>query len=77
MTRPFILDQRAILRSHRLSQMNAALDQWGTTTGSEHAWWREEARYRLREFRRLHLIPERAAFETAVSRNKARRRIAA
>jgi hypothetical protein len=38
-------------------------------------WWRRDAQHRLREWRRLHQEPERAAFQRAVAAAQHRRTV--
>jgi hypothetical protein len=75
--RPFILNQRAILRDSRWHDFRSALREFWPTTGAERQWRRDDVRAKLREFRVRYLIPEMAAFEAAVARTKARQRRAA
>ena len=64
------------IRAYRLRDMLGAIEEWRHATGSERDFWRATAMNRIHEFRRLHLLPERAAFEAAVERNRQRRRAA-
>ncbi|HXI75736.1 MAG TPA: hypothetical protein VNH21_01280 [Steroidobacteraceae bacterium] len=61
------------IRSYRLRDMLGAIEEWRHATGSERDFWRATGLNRIREFRRLHLVPERAAFEAAVARSQIRR----
>ena len=61
------------IRAYRLRDMLGAIAEWSHATGSERDFWRATALNRIAEFRRLHLLPERAAFEAAVARNQHRR----
>jgi hypothetical protein len=56
--------------------MLAAIAEWSHATGADRDYWRGIALDQIREFRRAHLIPERAAFEAAVERNRQLRRAA-
>ena len=61
------------IRAYRLRDMLGAIEEWRHATGSEREFWRATGLNRIREFRRLHLLPERAAFEAAVTRSQVRR----
>jgi hypothetical protein len=61
------------IRGYRLRDMLAAIAEWSHATGTERDFWRATGLNRIREFRRLHLNPERAAFEAAVARSQLRR----
>jgi len=61
------------IRAYRLRDMLGAIAEWSHATGSERDFWRATALNRIAEFRRLHLVPERAAFEAAVARSQIRR----
>jgi len=61
------------IRGYRLRDMLGAIEEWRHATGSERDFWRATGLNRIHEFRRLHLLPERAAFEAAVTRNQHRR----
>ena len=63
-------------RAHLLRDLLAAVAEWSHATGTERDFWRTTALNRIAEFRRLHLIPERAAFEASVRRNHQHRRAA-
>jgi len=65
------------IRAYRLRDMLGAIAEWSHATGSERDFWRATALNRIHEFRRLHLVPERRAFEAAVERNRQHRRAAA
>jgi hypothetical protein len=56
--------------------MLAAIAEWSHATGADRDYWRGIALDQIREFRRRYLIPERAAFEAAVERNRQLRRAA-
>lgn len=60
-----------ILRDHRRRDMLAAVAEWQRATGPERDYWREEATWRLAQWRRLYRVPERAAFQQAVARSLA------
>ena len=64
------------IRAYRLRDMLGAIEEWRHATGSERDFWRATALNRIREFRRLHLVPERRSFEAAVARNRQHRRAA-
>ena len=49
--------------------MLAAVAEWQRGSGAERRYWRGQASYLIREFRRLHRTPERAAFRAAVQRS--------
>jgi hypothetical protein len=53
--------------------MMAAIEEFWRGTGPERRYWRGQAGYLIREFRRLHRTPERAAFRAAVIRSQHRR----
>ena len=61
------------IRAYRLRDMLGAIEEWQHATGTERDFWRDTARRRIAEFRRLHLLPERAAFEATVARSQIRR----
>jgi hypothetical protein len=61
------------IRAYRLRDMLGAIEEWRHATGTERDFWRTTALNRIAEFRRLHLLPERAAFEAAVIRSQIRR----
>ena len=61
------------MRNTRLRDLLAAVAEWSHATGTERDFWRRTALNRIAEFRRLHLLPERAAFEAAVIRSQIRR----
>ena len=50
--------------------MLASIEEWQRASGPERAYWRGQAGYLIREFRRLHRTPERAAFLAAVARQQ-------
>ena len=60
-----------ILRDHRRRDLLAAIEEWRHASGSERGYWRGQTTYLLREWRRLHVQPERAAFQAAVARSRA------
>jgi hypothetical protein len=62
-----------IIRDHRHRDMLAAVAEWQRGTGPERRYWRGQAGWLIREFRRLHRTPERAAFLAAVTRSQHRR----
>ena len=64
---------RALIRSQRLRDMLASIEEFWRASGPDRVWWRRDARHRLAEWRRLHQEPERAAFQQAVVRSKRRR----
>jgi hypothetical protein len=51
--------------------MLAAVAEWQRGTGPERRYWRGQAGYLIREYRRLHKAPERHAFIAAVARSRA------
>jgi hypothetical protein len=53
--------------------MMAAIEEFWRGTGPERRYWRGQAGYLIREFRRLHKAPERQAFRAAVIRSQHRR----
>ena len=61
------------IRAYRLRDMLGAIEEFWRSEGTERDFWRTTALNRISEFRRLHLIPERAAFEAAVARSQVRR----
>jgi len=65
------------MRAQLLRDMLAAIAEWSHATGADRDYWRGIALDQIREFRRLHLLPERAAFEAAVERTRQHRRAAA
>ena len=64
------------IRGYRLRDMLGAIEEWQHATGTERDFWRRTALNRVAEFRRLHLRPERAAFDASVRRNHQHRRAA-
>ena len=60
-----------LIRSARLRDMLAAVEEWRRASGADRRWWRQDALHRLQEWRRLHARPERAAFQVAVARSRA------
>jgi hypothetical protein len=63
-------------RTQLLRDMLAAIEEWSHATGADRDYWRGIALDQIAEFRRRYLIPERAAFEAAVERNRQIRRAA-
>jgi hypothetical protein len=61
------------IRAYRLRDMLGAIEEFWHATGSERDFWRSTALNRIAEFRRLHLLPERAAFEAAVRNHQHQR----
>jgi hypothetical protein len=61
------------IRAYRLRDLVDAIAGWQRSEGTERDFWRSTALNRIAEFRRLHLAPERAAFEAAVARSQHRR----
>jgi hypothetical protein len=59
-------------RAQCLAEMLRCIHEARTAIPEFRAFWRTCARYEIRQFRRLFLIPERAAFEAAVERAKRR-----
>jgi hypothetical protein len=64
------------MRDARIRDMLAAIAEWSHATAADRDYWRGIALDQIREFRRRYLIPERAAFEAAVARNRQLRRAA-
>jgi hypothetical protein len=64
------------MRDARIRDLLAAIAEWSRATGADRDYWRGIALDQIREFRRRYLIPERAAFEAAVERNRQHRRAA-
>jgi hypothetical protein len=60
-----------IIREHRHDEMLEAIAEWQRSAGPERRYWRGQASWLIREFRRLHRTPERAAFMAAVVRSRA------
>ena len=60
-----------ILRDQRRRDLLASIAEWERASGPDRTYWRRDARHRLREWRRLYRIPERAAFQQAVDRRAA------
>ena len=61
------------LRQQCLDEMLRCIHEARTAIPEFRAFWRTCARYEIRQFRRLFLIPERAAFEAAVRQQQSRR----
>ena len=68
---PSLTDAAALIRAARLRDLLAAIAEWERASGPDRRYWRYDAQHRLREWRRLHAIPERAAFQAAVARSRA------
>jgi hypothetical protein len=51
--------------------MLAAIEEWQRADGPERRYWRGQAGWLIREYRRQHCNPERAAFRAAVARSRA------
>jgi hypothetical protein len=66
-------DAAAIIRDQRRRDLIAAVEEWRRASGPDRVWWRRDARHRMAEWRRLHAIPERAAFQAAVAAAQHRR----
>jgi hypothetical protein len=64
------------MRAQLLRDMLAAIEEHRHATGADRDYWRGIALDHIAEFRRRYLIPERAAFEAAVKRNRQPRRAA-
>jgi hypothetical protein len=62
-----LTDTARIGRAARLRDLLASIAEWERASGPDRVWWRRDARHRLAEWRRLHAIPERAAFQRAVA----------
>ena len=73
MTRPYHLDVAAILRDQRLRDMLSEIEEWRRASGRDRAYYRRLALHDIAEFKRLYVVPERAAFEAAVRRSKQRK----
>lgn len=71
MNRPYTTDQ--LVRMQRLDAMKKAVDDYWSSTGVARARCRRNARHAIAEFRIFHMQPERASFEAAVARSKARK----
>jgi hypothetical protein len=63
----------ALIRSARRRDMMAAIEEWRRASGTDRDWWRSQAGHLIREWRRLHVQPERAAFQAAVAASQLRR----
>ena len=67
--------ERSVAESYRaqcLAEMLRCIHEARTAIPSFRVFWRTCARYEIRQFRRLFLIPERAAFEAAVAQQSRR-----
>jgi hypothetical protein len=64
------------MRAQLLRDLLAAIAEWSHATGADRDYWRSIALDHIATFRRRYLIPERAAFEAAVERNRQIRRAA-
>ena len=51
-----------IIRDYRRREMLDAIEEWQRSTGAGRRYWRDQAGWLIREYKRLHLVPERAAF---------------
>ena len=58
-----------LIRAARLRDLLAAVEEWRRASGPDRVWWRHDAQHRLAEWRRLHVLPERAAFQAAVAKS--------
>jgi len=56
-------------RAYHLRDMLAAIEEFWRSEGPDRDYWRGIALYRIAQFRRHYLNPERAAFEAAVARS--------
>jgi hypothetical protein len=59
-----------IVRSQRLRDMLAAVAEFWRASGADRAYWRGQAAWLIREWRRVYELPERAAFRAAVARSR-------
>ena len=55
-----------------LRDMLSAIAEWSHAEGTERAYWRRNALADIATFRRRYLVPERQAFEAAVSQQHRR-----
>ena len=61
-----------IIRHQHLRDMLSAIAEWSHSEGTERAYWRRNALADIATFRRRYLVPERQAFEAAVSQQHRR-----
>jgi hypothetical protein len=52
--------------------MLSAIAEWSHSEGTDRAYWRRNALHDIAQFRRRYLVPERLAFEAAVSQQHRR-----
>jgi hypothetical protein len=64
--------EQLVLLRDRHRDMMAAIEEFWRGTGPERRYWRGQAGWLIREFRRLHRTPERAAFRAAVASSQHR-----
>ena len=62
----------ALIRAQRLDTLLTSVADWSAATGTDRVNARRAALHDIAQFRRLHLLPERAAFNAAVAANKRR-----
>ena len=63
---------RRTLREQLLRDLLAEIAEWSHSEGTERAYWRRNALHDIAQFRRRYLVPERQAFEAAVSQQHRR-----
>ena len=61
-----------LIRHQLLRDMLSAIAEWSHAEGTERAYWRRNALADIATFRRRYLVPERQAFEAAVSQQHRR-----
>jgi len=57
-----------IIREQRLRDLNAAIAEFWRASGPDRDYWRGQAGWLIREWRRVYQQPEAAAFQAAVER---------
>jgi hypothetical protein len=67
---PHGLDVPSVMREARLRNMLAFIHAWGASRGTCRAIWRREALPAIAEFRKHHLVPERARYRAAIARSR-------
>ena len=65
-------DAARILRDQRLRDLVSSVAEWQRASGPERVWWRGHASWLIGQWRCLHAIPEKQAFQAAVAHSKRR-----
>lgn len=65
------------LRAQRHRDLLASIEEYRRATGPDRRYWRRVTRHQIAEWKLLHTVPERAAFQAAVAASRQRTRSAA